>query len=53
VIAEGKISSLKRFTEDVTEVKTGFECGIGLENFDDFQNGDLIETYQKVREVRA
>ncbi len=53
IIAEGKIHSLKRFTEDVTEVKTGFECGIGLENFDDFQNGDTIETYQKVREVRV
>jgi translation initiation factor IF-2 len=46
-IYEGKINSLKRFTEDVREVAAGFECGIGLEGFDDFQEGDIIEFYRK------
>ena len=46
-IYDGKISSLKRFTEDVRQVEAGFECGIGLEGFDDFQEGDVIEFYTK------
>ncbi len=46
---EGKISSLKRFTEDAREVATGFECGIGVEGFNDFQEGDVIEAYIKER----
>lgn len=46
VVHEGKISSLKRFKEDVGEVQSGFECGVGLEDFDDFQPKDLLETYQ-------
>jgi translation initiation factor IF-2 len=45
VIHEGKISSLRRFKDDVTEVKSGFECGIGFERFDDIKVGDVIETY--------
>lgn len=46
VIKEGaKITSLKRFKEDVREVTQGYECGIGLENFDDFQEGDILEAY--------
>ncbi len=48
-IHEGKFSSLKRFTEDVREVATGFECGIGIENFNDFEEGDIIEAYVKER----
>jgi translation initiation factor IF-2 len=47
---EGKISSLKRFKDDVKEVKSGFECGIGVEGFSDFDEGDLLEIYQ-LREV--
>jgi len=43
---EGRVASLKRFTEDVREVQAGFECGVGLENYDGFQEGDLIEFYQ-------
>jgi translation initiation factor IF-2 len=39
------VSSLKRFNEDVREVRAGFECGIGLDGFNDFQEGDLIEFY--------
>jgi translation initiation factor IF-2 len=45
VIFEGDISSLKRFKEDVKEVKEGYECGVGLENFNDIKVGDVIEIY--------
>jgi len=46
VIHEGKISSLKRFKDDAKEVAKGFECGIGIENFNDVKEGDLIECFQ-------
>ncbi len=49
VLFDGRMSSLKRFTEDVKEVRSGFECGLGLEGFDDFQEGDTLEFYQKER----
>ncbi|MCL4295026.1 MAG: translation initiation factor IF-2 [Anaerolineae bacterium] len=49
LLHEGKISSLKRFTEDAREVATGFECGIGVEGFNDFLVGDIIEAYVKER----
>jgi translation initiation factor IF-2 len=45
VIHEGKISSLRRFKDDVSEVKSGFECGIGFEHFSDVKVGDIIEAY--------
>ena len=45
IIFDGKISSLKRFKEDVREVKEGYECGIGLENFNDVKVGDTIVAY--------
>ncbi|MBN2318714.1 MAG: translation initiation factor IF-2 [Acidobacteria bacterium] len=45
VVHEGKISSLRRFKDDVTEVKSGFECGIGFERFSDVKVGDIIEAY--------
>jgi translation initiation factor IF-2 len=45
VIHEGKIDSLRRFKDDVSEVKQGFECGIGLERFQDIKVGDIIEAY--------
>lgn len=45
VAYEGKISSLKRFKEDVKEVQTGYECGIMIENFNDLKVGDIIENY--------
>jgi len=45
VIHEGRISSLRRFKDDVTEVKSGFECGIGFEHFSDVKVGDIIEAY--------
>ncbi len=43
VIFEGKMASLKRFKDDVKEVKYGFECGIGIENYNDIKEGDVIE----------
>jgi len=45
VIHEGKIGSLRRFKDDVSEVKSGFECGIGLDQFSDVKVGDIIEAY--------
>lgn len=45
VIYEGKISSLKRFKEDVREVQSGYECGIMIENFNDLKVGDILENY--------
>jgi translation initiation factor IF-2 len=45
VVHEGRIDSLRRFKEDVGEVKQGFECGIGLERFQDVKVGDIIEAY--------
>ncbi|MCB0154068.1 MAG: translation initiation factor IF-2 [Anaerolineae bacterium] len=49
VLHESKFSSLKRFTDDVREVNTGFECGIGVENFNAIEEGDIIEAYVKER----
>ncbi|MCL6614204.1 MAG: translation initiation factor IF-2, partial [Firmicutes bacterium] len=45
VVYEGKIDSLRRFKDDVREVQSGFECGIGLERFNDIKEGDVIEVY--------
>ncbi|UCD84132.1 MAG: translation initiation factor IF-2 [Deltaproteobacteria bacterium] len=45
-IHEGRVSSLKRFKDDVKEVAAGYECGIGLENFSDIKVGDIIEAYE-------
>lgn len=46
VIYEGKLASLKRFKDDVKEVPQGFECGIGIDKFNDVKEGDIIEAYQ-------
>jgi translation initiation factor IF-2 len=45
VVYEGKLSSLRRFKDDVKEVQTGYECGVGIENFGDIKVGDIIEVY--------
>jgi translation initiation factor IF-2 len=50
VVYDGRIGSLRRFKDDVREVAENFECGIGIENFNDVKEGDLIEAYE-VREV--
>jgi translation initiation factor IF-2 len=49
VIFEGKISSLRRFKDDVSEVKSGLECGIGLQNYNDVKVGDVIEVFTMER----
>ena len=46
MIAEGKVETLKRFKDDVNEVKAGFECGIRLDAFDKYEEGDFIETFE-------
>jgi translation initiation factor IF-2 len=46
VIYTGKMSSLRRFKDDVKEVATGYECGIGLENYNDIKLGDIIEAFE-------
>ena len=53
VVYEGNIESLRRFKEDVKEVQTGFECGLGIENFNDVKVGDVIEAYEIVEEKRT
>jgi len=50
IIWKGTITSLKRFKDDASEVRAGFECGIGLSDFQDLKPGDVIETYEE-REV--
>ena len=53
VVHEGKIASLRRFKDDVSEVKSGFECGIGLERFNDIKTGDVIEVFTMERQKAA
>ncbi len=48
VIFTGKIASLKRFKDDAKEVSVGYECGIGLENWQDIQIGDKLEVFEIV-----
>ncbi|MDR1976478.1 MAG: translation initiation factor IF-2 [Campylobacteraceae bacterium] len=50
VIYEGVVSSLKRFKDDAKEVAKGFECGVGIENFNDIKVGDFIESFKYVEE---
>ena len=44
-VYEGKIGSLRRFKDDAKEVQQGYECGIGIENFNDVKLGDVLEAY--------
>ncbi len=43
--SKGKVSSLKRFKDDVREITTGYEGGLGLENYNDIKEGDILESY--------
>jgi len=52
VVFDGKMASLKRFKGDVKEVQTGYECGIGLESFQDIKPGDVFEVYQ-IEKIQA
>lgn len=53
VIYEGELESLRRFKDDVQEVNNGIECGIGVRNYNDVRNGDLIEVYETREVARA
>ena len=46
VVYEGELGSLKRFKDDVKEVKQGYECGLTIQNYNDIKEGDVIEAYQ-------
>jgi translation initiation factor IF-2 len=48
VVHTGELGSLKRFKDDVKEVKFGYECGLNIEKFNDIQIGDIIEGYEEV-----
>jgi len=52
VVYDGRVASLRRFKEDVSEVVAGYECGVGLERFRDVKEGDVIETY-RIDEIAA
>jgi translation initiation factor IF-2 len=52
ILYTGSIASLRRFKDDVTQVEKGYECGIGLENFQDIAQGDVIETYEVEERLR-
>ncbi len=51
-IHEGKVGSLRRFKDDVTEVGQGYECGIGIEGYNDIKTGDIIEVFELLKEAR-
>ena len=53
VIYEGNIASLRRFRDDVRSVRSGFECGVGIENFNDIKEGDVLEFFEVVEVPRA
>ena len=53
LIHTGELDSLKRFKDDVKEVRAGFECGLSLRNFNDIQVGDKVETYEIVEVARS
>jgi translation initiation factor IF-2 len=48
VIYEGEMASLRRFKDDASEVRLGFDCGIGLERYQDIKVGDIIEAYRMI-----
>ena len=53
VIHTGELDSLKRFKDDVKEVKSGFECGLSLKNFNDINVGDVLEAFEQVEVART
>ncbi len=53
VIHQGELDSLKRFKDDVKEVKANFECGLSLKNFNDIQEGDILEVFEVVEVARS
>ena len=53
VIHEGELDSLRRFKDDVQEVQSGTECGIGIKNYLDIKPGDVIENFEQKEEKRS
>ena len=53
VIHTGELDSLKRFKDDAREVKSGFECGLSLKNYDDVKIGDTLEVFEVVEVARS
>ena len=53
VLYQGEVSSLRRFKDDVHEVQSGFECGIGVSNFNDLKIGDVLETFERIEVART
>jgi translation initiation factor IF-2 len=53
VVHQGELDSLKRFKDDVREVKAGFECGLSIRNYNDLQVGDQLEVYEIVEVSRT
>ena len=53
VVHSGELDSLKRFKDDVREVKAGFECGLSVKNFDELKVGDQLEVYEVVEIARS
>lgn len=52
VVHEGKLASLKRFKDDAREVAAGYECGLGLEGFQDIKQGDVLEAFERIPVIR-
>ena len=52
MVYDGRVGSLKRLKDDAREVLSGFECGIGIENYNDLREGDVIESYINERVER-
>ncbi|MEE2981697.1 MAG: EF-Tu/IF-2/RF-3 family GTPase, partial [Pseudomonadota bacterium] len=53
VIYEGELESLRRFKDDVNEVRSGTECGIGVKNYNDIKAGDQIEVFERIEVARS
>jgi translation initiation factor IF-2 len=49
----GRVSSLRRFKEDANEVRSGFECGVGVSNFNDIKVGDVLECFSMQKQILA
>ena len=53
MIYEGELESLRRFKDDVNEVRSGTECGIGVKNYNDVKAGDQIEVFERIEVARS
>ena len=53
VIHTGKVGSLRRFKDDTAEVKQGYECGIGIEGYNDVKIGDIVQSYKILKKSRS